>query len=99
VVGQQGNLNYVKSDISTDKTVCDVSGNFMSARADERIAAHYAGKQYVGGNWCGTSSWRCKQRNGGEYTAAGRSPIRRILDHLVVVVDTAAAAATGGGGG
>jgi RNA-binding protein Luc7-like 2 len=32
-----------------DKTVCEVSGNFMSARdADERIAAHYAGKQYVG---------------------------------------------------
>ena len=43
------NLNYVKSDISTDKTVCEVSGNFMSSRdADERIAAHYAGKQYVG---------------------------------------------------
>jgi hypothetical protein len=49
IVGQHRNLNYVKSDISTDKTVCDVSGNFMSARdADERIAAHYAGKQYVG---------------------------------------------------
>jgi hypothetical protein len=49
VVGQHRNVNYVKSDISTDKTVCDVSGNFMSARdADERIAAHYAGKQYVG---------------------------------------------------
>lgn len=46
---QRRNLNYVKSDISTDKTVCEVSGNFMSARdADERIAAHYAGKQYVG---------------------------------------------------
>jgi hypothetical protein len=43
------NLHYIKSDISSDKTVCDVSGNFMSARdADERIAAHYAGKQYVG---------------------------------------------------
>ena len=43
------NLNYVKSDISTDKAVCEVSGNFMSSRdADERIAAHYAGKQYVG---------------------------------------------------
>lgn len=43
------NLNYVKSDTTTDKTVCEVSGNFMSARdADERIAAHYAGKQYVG---------------------------------------------------
>ena len=46
---QHRNLNYVKSDISTDKTVCEVSGNFMSSRdADERIAAHYAGKQYVG---------------------------------------------------
>ena len=43
------NLHYIKSDISSDKTVCEVSGNFMSARdADERIAAHYAGKQYVG---------------------------------------------------
>ncbi|GKY97411.1 hypothetical protein MPSEU_000699600 [Mayamaea pseudoterrestris] len=42
-------LDYVKSDITTDKTVCEVSGNFMSARdADERIAAHYSGKQYVG---------------------------------------------------
>jgi hypothetical protein len=46
---QLRNLHHVKSDITTDKTVCDVSGNFMSARdADERIAAHYAGKQYVG---------------------------------------------------
>ena len=43
------NLNHVRSDTTTDKTVCEVSGNFMSARdADERIAAHYAGKQYVG---------------------------------------------------
>jgi len=42
-------LNFVRSDTTTDKTVCEVSGNFMSARdADERIAAHYAGKQYVG---------------------------------------------------
>jgi hypothetical protein len=42
-------LDYVKSDITTDKTVCEVSGNFMSSRdADERIAAHYSGKQYVG---------------------------------------------------
>ncbi|CAB9513321.1 expressed unknown protein [Seminavis robusta] len=47
--GQHRNLLYVKSDIAVDKTVCEVSGNFMSARdADERIAAHYAGKQYVG---------------------------------------------------
>ena len=49
IEAQRRNLNYVKSDISTDKTVCEVSGNFMSSRdADERIAAHYAGKQYVG---------------------------------------------------
>ena len=49
VDSQRRHLNYVKSDISTDKTVCEVSGNFMSSRdADERIAAHYAGKQYQG---------------------------------------------------
>jgi hypothetical protein len=49
IESQHRTLNYVKSDISTDKTVCEVSGNFMSSRdADERIAAHYAGKQYVG---------------------------------------------------
>ncbi|KAL7549417.1 hypothetical protein ACHAWF_012687 [Thalassiosira exigua] len=42
-------LQFLRSDTSTDKVVCDVSGNFMSSRdADERIAAHYAGKQYVG---------------------------------------------------
>jgi LUC7 N_terminus len=36
---QLRNLNHVKSDITADKTVCEVSGNFMSARdADERIA-------------------------------------------------------------
>lgn len=46
---QRRHLHFVKSDITMDKTVCEVSGNFMSARdADERIAAHYAGKQYVG---------------------------------------------------
>ena len=46
---QRKQLYFVKSDITSDKTVCEVSGNFMSARdADERIAAHYAGKQYVG---------------------------------------------------
>lgn len=46
---QRKQLHFVKSDITMDKTVCEVSGNFMSARdADERIAAHYAGKQYVG---------------------------------------------------
>lgn len=42
-------LTHVRSDTTSDKTVCEVSGNFMSSRdADERIAAHYAGKQYVG---------------------------------------------------
>lgn len=42
-------LYYVKTDTSSDKTVCEVSGNTMSSRdAEERIAAHYAGKQYVG---------------------------------------------------
>ncbi|KAL9181157.1 hypothetical protein ACHAXT_009962 [Thalassiosira profunda] len=42
-------LQFLRSDTATDKVVCDVSGNFMSSRdADERIAAHYAGKQYVG---------------------------------------------------
>mmetsp|Transcript_31333 Transcript_31333/g.31819 ORF Transcript_31333/g.31819 Transcript_31333/m.31819 type:complete len:422 (+) Transcript_31333:789-2054(+) len=42
-------LTFVRSDTTTDKTVCHISGNFMSARdADERIAAHFAGKQYVG---------------------------------------------------
>lgn len=42
-------LQYLRSDTSTDKVVCEVSGNFMSSRdADERIAAHYAGKQYIG---------------------------------------------------
>ena len=42
-------LYYVKTDMSADKLVCEMSGNFMSTRdAEERIAAHYAGKQYVG---------------------------------------------------
>jgi len=42
-------LQYLRTDTATDKVVCEVSGNFMSSRdADERIAAHYAGKQYVG---------------------------------------------------
>ena len=42
-------MYYVKTDTSSDKSVCEVSGNFMSSRdAEERIAAHYAGKQYVG---------------------------------------------------
>mmetsp|Transcript_14766 Transcript_14766/g.29827 ORF Transcript_14766/g.29827 Transcript_14766/m.29827 type:complete len:492 (-) Transcript_14766:641-2116(-) len=42
-------LHYFRSDTTIDKCVCEVSGNFMSYRdADERIAAHYAGKQYVG---------------------------------------------------
>ena len=42
-------LHYFRGDTAADKVVCEVSGNFMSARdAEERIAAHYAGKQYVG---------------------------------------------------
>lgn len=42
-------LQYLRTDTTTDKVVCEVSGNYMSSRdADERIAAHYAGKQYVG---------------------------------------------------
>lgn len=46
---QKRQLFFYRSDTSSDKTVCEVSGNFMSSRdADERIAAHYAGKQYVG---------------------------------------------------
>jgi len=46
---QTKQVYFVKTDISADKTVCEISGNFMSSRdADERIAAHYAGKQYVG---------------------------------------------------
>mmetsp|Transcript_11611 Transcript_11611/g.16364 ORF Transcript_11611/g.16364 Transcript_11611/m.16364 type:complete len:458 (+) Transcript_11611:179-1552(+) len=49
IENQRRQLEQVKSDITSDKTVCEVSGNFMSSRdADERIAAHYAGKQYVG---------------------------------------------------
>eukprot|EP00518_Triparma_eleuthera_P009348 CAMPEP_0182477176 /NCGR_PEP_ID=MMETSP1319-20130603/30465_1 /TAXON_ID=172717 /ORGANISM="Bolidomonas pacifica, Strain RCC208" /LENGTH=232 /DNA_ID=CAMNT_0024678357 /DNA_START=110 /DNA_END=806 /DNA_ORIENTATION=+ len=33
----------------SDKVVCSTSGNFMCAKdADDRIAAHYAGKQYEG---------------------------------------------------
>ena len=32
-----------------DKVVCDVSGNFLCAKdADERVAAHFAGRQYEG---------------------------------------------------
>ena len=42
-------LHYFRSNHTIDKCVCEVSGNFMSFRdADERIAANYAGKQYVG---------------------------------------------------
>jgi len=42
-------LYFVRNDTTADKTVCVTSGNFMSSRdADERIAVHYAGKQYVG---------------------------------------------------
>lgn len=45
----QKQLYYIRSDTSNDKNVCEISGNYMSSRdADERIAAHFAGKQYVG---------------------------------------------------
>jgi len=47
--GLQKQLYHIRTDTSSDKTVCEISGNFMSSRdAEERIAAHYAGKQYVG---------------------------------------------------
>jgi len=49
VISQTRGLCYFRGDTLTDKTVCEVSGNFMSSRdANERIAAHFAGKQYVG---------------------------------------------------
>ena len=49
VSSNRRHLDNFRSTITIDKTVCEVSGNFMSYRdADERIAAHYAGKQYVG---------------------------------------------------
>ena len=44
-------LGYFGKSMSADKHVCKVSGNLMSSRdADERLAAHYAGKQYIGWN-------------------------------------------------
>ncbi len=49
IAGDTRYLHHFRSNHTIDKCVCDVSGNFMSFRdADERIAAHYAGKQYVG---------------------------------------------------
>ena len=49
IAAAKRSLYYIRGDLQTDKTVCEVSGNFMSSRdADERIAAHFAGKQYVG---------------------------------------------------
>jgi len=42
-------LNYFGKKLSADMVVCEVSSNYMSVRdAEERIAAHYAGKQYIG---------------------------------------------------
>lgn len=76
VAQQHRQLNYVKSDISTDKTVCEVSGNFMSSRdADERIAAHYAGKQYVGWKLV-RDKFQSMQQKYGRYgpPPPGRSP-------------------------
>eukprot|EP00978_Attheya_sp_CCMP212_P005937 scaffold13273_cov35-Attheya_sp.AAC.4 len=49
IEAQKRQLYYFRTDTTSDKTVCEISGNFMSSRdADERIAAHFAGKQYVG---------------------------------------------------
>ena len=45
VMQQRRYVEYVKSDYVNDKTVCKIS---ISVRdADERIAAHYAGKHYT----------------------------------------------------
>eukprot|EP00592_Proboscia_alata_P006289 CAMPEP_0194359300 /NCGR_PEP_ID=MMETSP0174-20130528/6556_1 /TAXON_ID=216777 /ORGANISM="Proboscia alata, Strain PI-D3" /LENGTH=516 /DNA_ID=CAMNT_0039130123 /DNA_START=86 /DNA_END=1637 /DNA_ORIENTATION=+ len=42
-------LKFFRGDTTSDKHVCEISGNFMSSRdADERIAAHFAGRQFVG---------------------------------------------------
>jgi uncharacterized membrane protein YgcG len=75
-------LHYIKSDITMDKTVCEVSGNFMSARdADERIAAHYAGKQYVGWKLV-RDKLKEMQKEYGRYgpPSAQRAPPRRGME-------------------
>ena len=42
-------MHCIKRHIPSDKTVCKVAGNFMSARdTGERIATHYAGKECIG---------------------------------------------------
>ncbi|GMH94491.1 hypothetical protein TrVE_jg3257 [Triparma verrucosa] len=50
---QYSSIVQVQNLLIADKLVCPVSGNFMCAKdADERIAAHYAGKQYQGWEKC-----------------------------------------------
>ncbi|GMI50502.1 hypothetical protein TeGR_g14887 [Tetraparma gracilis] len=47
--GHLSSVLVIPKDAVVDKVVCPVSGNFLSARdADERLAAHYVGKQYKG---------------------------------------------------
>eukprot|EP00555_Chaetoceros_dichaeta_P004293 CAMPEP_0198261418 /NCGR_PEP_ID=MMETSP1447-20131203/10144_1 /TAXON_ID=420782 /ORGANISM="Chaetoceros dichaeta, Strain CCMP1751" /LENGTH=573 /DNA_ID=CAMNT_0043949327 /DNA_START=87 /DNA_END=1808 /DNA_ORIENTATION=- len=69
--GLQKQLYHIRTDTSSDKTVCEISGNFMSSRdAEERIAAHYAGKQYVG--WKMVRD-KCRELHQ-KYNSAGRGP-------------------------
>jgi len=69
--GLQKQLYHIRTDTSSDKTVCEISGNFMSSRdAEERIAAHYAGKQYVG--WKMVRD-KCSELHK-KYIPVGRSP-------------------------
>lgn len=69
--GLQKQLYYIRTDTSSDKTVCEISGNFMSSRdAEERIAAHYAGKQYVGWKMVRDKYRELHQK----YNSLGRGP-------------------------
>lgn len=71
---QKRQLYYVRSDTTSDKTVCEVSGNFMSSRdADERIAAHYAGKQYVGWKMV-RAKWKQMTQQYGKLNSRGGPP-------------------------
>jgi len=74
-------LQYLRSDTATDKIVCEVSGNFMSSRdADERIAAHYCGKQYVGWKLVRDKLKELQKRGfgrGGGGPGAGPGPMER----------------------
>ncbi len=49
VIPMKDAIFNVKASELVDKVVCEVSGNYMCARdADDRIAAHFAGKMYIG---------------------------------------------------